>query len=148
MRSWLFGALVGLVVVPSVSAKTCDVTVSGNDRLQFEPTELSASAQCPRITITLVHTGHLPVNVMGHNWVLIRTDDYPAVMQAALHTGIANGYLPEHDARIIAHTRLIGGGEQAQVIIPTKSLRRGESYTYFCSFPGHGALMKGILRID
>jgi azurin len=52
---------------------------------------------------------------------------------------------PKNDARIIAHTKLIGGGETTTVSFPTAKLKKGGDYTFFCSFPGHWAQMKGKL---
>ena len=51
------------------------------------------------------------------------------------------------DKRVIAHTKLLGGGESDAVTFPVASLKAGEAYTYFCSFPGHSALMKGTLAL-
>jgi azurin len=33
------------------------------------------------------------------------------------------------------------------VTFPASKVSKGESYTYFCSFPGHNALMKGTFSI-
>jgi len=38
---------------------------------------------------------------------------------------------------------VIGGGETARVRFSTKGLQKGGDYTFFCSFPGHFAMMKG-----
>ena len=44
-------------------------------------------------------------------------------------------------------TKTIGGGQMTSVTFPASALKKGESYTYFCSFPGHNALMKGTFSI-
>jgi azurin len=36
-------------------------------------------------------------------------------------------------------------GEHASVTFPVARLRKGESYTYFCSYPSHALPMRGQL---
>ena len=50
------------------------------------------------------------------------------------------------DARVIAHTKIIGGGQTTSVTFPTSKLKKGEAYTFFCSFPGHWSIMKGAFK--
>ncbi|MCP4237751.1 MAG: azurin, partial [Aestuariibacter sp.] len=40
-------------------------------------------------------------------------------------------------------TKIIGGGEQDTVTFDMSKLSSAEDYTFFCSFPGHFAIMKG-----
>ena len=47
---------------------------------------------------------------------------------------------------MIAHTKVIGGGQTTSVKFPTSALKKGEAYTFFCSFPGHSAIMKGAFK--
>ena len=105
------------------------------------------SADCGEVTINLVHTGALPVTVMGHNWVLTTTADYMDVAAAGQAAG-APEYLPAGDDRILAATDLIGGGEETSVTFSLAGLEAGGDYTYFCTFPGHYVLMNGKLIIE
>ena len=82
---------------------------------------------------------------MGHNWVLTKTADYTAVANAGMAAGLDKDYLPVDDKRIIAHTKVIGGGESTSVKFPVSKLTKGGDYTFFCSFPGHYGLMRGKL---
>ena len=41
---------------------------------------------------------------------------------------------------------MIGGGETTSVTFPASILRKGEDYSYLCTFPGHSALMHGKFR--
>ena len=50
------------------------------------------------------------------------------------------------DARVLAFTEVIGGGESNSVTFDLAALTDSES-TYFCSFPGHWTVMKGVLKI-
>jgi len=64
---------------------------------------------------------------------------------AGMRGTLADSYLPKNDPRVLAHTKVIGGGETTRVRFPTQRLRKGGDYTFFCSFPGHFAMMKGTL---
>jgi azurin len=57
--------------------------------------------------------------------------------------GLANNYQKPGDTRIVAATKIIGGGESNSVRFATGQLQSGTSYSYFCSAPGHSSLMKG-----
>jgi len=127
------------------SAKTCSVEISGNDQMQFDKKEIAIAADCTEVELTLKHTGKLPVTAMGHNWVLTTTADFQPVATAGASAGAGNQYVPKDDARVIAFTKLVGGGESTSIKFPTSKLKAGGDYTFFCSFPGHWSLMKGKL---
>jgi azurin len=59
--------------------------------------------------------------------------------------GIDKSYLKEGDTRVIAHTKIIGAGEKDSVTFDVSKLTAGESYQFFCSFPGHNSMMKGAV---
>ncbi len=126
-------------------AKTCQVTIGGNDQMQFDKTSIPIAADCTEVELTLKHTGKLPATAMGHNWVLTKTADFQPVATAGTSAGPANQYVPKDDARVIAATKLVGGGETTTVKFSTSKLTKGGDYTFFCSFPGHWSLMKGKL---
>ena len=145
-----FALLVGLVTLAAsglASAQECTLTVEGNDMIQYVQKELRVSSSCKEITVKLKHIGTLAANIMGHNWVLAKTADYMAVAQAGQAAGAPN-YLPAGDARIIASTNVIGGGQETSVTFATSALQKGGDYTYFCSFPGHFVLMYGKFILE
>lgn len=129
------------------AAQTCEATVNANDALQFDVKEMVIDKACKSYTVVLNHTGRMPVNVMGHNWVLTTASDFSATARDAVAAGPGNGYLQPNDKRVIAHTELIGGGEQTKVTFDPSVLQAGTEYTFFCSFPGHSAIMKGRLTL-
>ena len=143
----LRAALVLLLVAfaPAAFAKTCKVAIGSNDAMQFDTAEIKIAGDCTKVELTLKHTGKMPVTAMGHNWVLAKTADVRSLAIAGQRASAADGYLPKGDARVIAHTGLIGGGESTTVAFATAGLRRGGDYTFFCSFPGHWTLMQGKL---
>lgn len=130
-----------------VWAAACKVEVDGTDQMTFSTTSIEVSKKsCPTFTVELRHSGVLPKNLMGHNWVLTRGSDMQGVLGDGMNAGLANGYLKSGDSRVIAHTRLLGGGESDSVTFDTAKLS-GSDYVFFCSFPGHAAMMQGTLRL-
>ena len=125
--------------------KVCKLEITGNDLLQFDKSELKVAADCTQVQLTFKNIGQLPVQTMGHSWVLTQTVDMKPVLDAGATAGLAKNYEPEGDKRIIAATKLIGGGQTTSVTFATRALKKGGDYSYFCSFPGHSAIMKGKL---
>ncbi len=128
-------------------AADCATEIDGNDAMQFNKASITVPASCTKFTVTLRHTGKLPKATMGHNWVLTKTADMQAVVADGAPAGLAKNYLKEGDARVLAHTRIVGGGESDSVTFATDMLKSGGPFSYFCSFPGHVALMKGTLTL-
>ncbi len=129
----------------ALAAKTCKLAVEGNDMMKFNVTELKVAPDCTEVELTLKHTGQLAVQTMGHNVVITKTADFMPIANAGLSAGVAKDYVPAGDKRVIAHTKLVGGGQSTAVKFPTSLLTKGGDYTFFCSFPGHYGLMKGKL---
>jgi azurin len=130
-------ALIGAfaVVAPAHAAgKTCKLEITGNDLMQFDKKELKVGADCTEVELTLKHSGKLPAASMGHNWVLAKTADVNPLATAGMSAELKNNYIPPGDKRALAQT---------SVKFATSTLTTGGDYTFFCSFPGHFALMKG-----
>jgi azurin len=126
--------------------KVCKLEISGTDQMSFDKKELVVAPDCTSVELTLKHTGKLPAQAMGHNWVLAKTADVAGVANDGMGAGLPKQYLKDGDARVIAHTKVIGGGQTDTVTFPTSKLTKGGAYTYFCSFPGHSSIMKGTLK--
>jgi azurin len=145
-RSFAIVALAGVVLAGPAWAQDCAVTIEGNDMIQFNQKELRVKSSCSEVTVTLKHTGMLAANVMGHNWVLTKTSDYQPVATAG--QGSPPNYVPQGDARVIASTDVIGGGQETSVKVDVSKLMAGADYTFFCSFPGHFVLMNGKFIVE
>ena len=128
-------------------AADCEQIIEGNDALQFNSKSMMVSASCESVTVTLNHTGQLPANIMGHNWVLTKSSDFMPVAQAGGAAGLENDYVPQNDSRVIAYSKIIGGGDSTSVTFSTSDLSSDESYTFFCSFPGHYTIMQGSFSL-
>jgi azurin len=149
MRNTLATAslLGALAAVPYAhAADACKLEISGNDLMQYDKPELSAPASCKEITVTLHHSGKLPKEAMGHNWVLVNAADLAAVATAGLGAGLASDFVAPGDTHVLAHTKTIGGGETTSVTFATSILKKGGAYQYLCTFPGHNALMHGTFK--
>jgi len=125
------------------AAKTCAYKIEGNDAMQYNLAQITVGSDCTDVEVTLTHSGKLPKQTMGHNWALAKTAEFQAVANAGLAAGLDKDYIPEGDKRVIAHTKVVGGGESASVKFPVSKLTKGGDYTFFCSFPGHYGAMKG-----
>jgi azurin len=146
MRKLIAIALLGLLSTPLMAAE-CATTVEANDAMQYNVKTITVPKTCKTFAVTLKHTGKLPVTAMGHNWVLSHSADEAGVIADGMKAGAANSYEKPGDSRIVAHTKLIGGGQSDTATINVAKLKAGEQYAYFCTFPGHAALMKGTLSL-
>ena len=126
-------------------AAECKTTVDSTDQMSFNTKAIEIDKSCKTFTVELTHSGALPKTVMGHNWVLSKEADMQPIATDGLGAGIEKNYLKEGDARIIAHTKVIGAGETDSVTFDVSKLAAGTDYEFFCSFPGHNSMMKGAI---
>lgn len=138
-------AIAGALVSAPAAAAECKATVESTDAMQFTTKALTVPAACKQFTVTLKHAGKLPKTVMGHNFVLGKTADINGINTDGMKAGVAQNFVKPGDARVIASSKVIGGGESTTITIPVGKLKAGESYTYICSFPGHASIMRGTL---
>jgi azurin len=133
---------------PAAVVTDCATEVEGTDAMQFNVGSITVPASCTKFTITLKHSGQMPVTAMGHNLVIAKAADMQGVTADGMGAGAAAGYLKAGDARVIAHTELIGGGQSTTVTFPVASIQGDGPYEFFCSFPGHSAAMKGSIAVE
>lgn len=147
-RKWAgFAGVAALLLASPAMARVCAVSIDSTDQMTFSSKEILVAADCTQVDLTLRHTGRLAATAMGHNWVLTKTADYQPVAMAGMRGTLADSYLPRNDPRVLAHTKVIGGGETTRIRFSTQGLQKGGDYTFFCSFPGHFAMMKGKLIV-
>ncbi|WP_347903649.1 azurin [Pseudomonas purpurea] len=147
----MFAKLVAVSLLTLASsqlmAAECSVDVDSTDQMSFNTKEITIDKSCKTFTVNLAHSGSLPKNVMGHNWVLSKAADAPGIATDGLAAGIDKNYLKDGDTRVIAHTKIIGAGEKDSVSFDVSKLTAGETYQFFCSFPGHISMMKGAVTL-
>lgn len=129
-------------------AENCVIDLKSDDAMKFDKASVTVSASCKSIEIKLVHTGKMPVAAMGHNVVITTTPDFMPVAQDGMKAGLPANYLKAGDTRVITNTRFVGGGESTSVKFGGAKLKAGGDYTFFCSFPGHWAIMKGKVVVE
>jgi len=145
MRTLL--CLLALSAAGMAHADNCSIDLKTSDAIKYDQRNVTVSAACQTVTITLTHTGKLPVQTMGHNVVIAESGAVQAVAQDGLKAGLAANYVKAGDTRVIAATRMIGGGETASTTFPGSALKAGGTYRFFCTAPGHVALMNGQLVV-
>ena len=128
-----------------VFAAECKATIDSTDQMSFNTKAIEIDKSCKTFTVELTHSGSLPKNVMGHNLVISKEADMQPIATEGLAAGIDKSYLKEGDARVIAHTKIIGAGEKDSLTIDVSKLKADEKYGFFCSFPGHISMMKGTV---
>jgi azurin len=146
VRTLAFVTLIAASSGAFAAPKVCKVEITGNDIMQFDKKEIAIAADCTDVELTIKHSGKAAANVMGHNVVLTKTADVAPVSTDGIVAGLAKNYVKDGDPRVIAHTKVIGGGQTDTVKFPTSKLKKGEAYTFFCSFPGHSSIMKGAFK--
>lgn len=125
--------------------QTKTIVIKGTDAMQFDLKEIKVKAG-QKVKLTLVHAGKLAKTAMGHNWVLLKPGVDVAAFGSKAAAARETEYIPKsEEASIIAHTKLVGGGESDTVEFTAP--KKG-TYTYICSFPGHYALMKGTFVVE
>lgn len=142
------GFMAAVLMSGSLMAQDCELTIDSNDQMRYDKDSLTVSSDCSEVTLTLTHSGQMPVQQMGHNWILANSGDVQAIAQDGISAGLENDYVKPGDDRVIAATEQIGGGESTTITFSLEGLEAGGDYEFFCSFPGHVALMRGDFIIE
>jgi azurin len=132
---------------PAAVVADCATEIEGNDAMQFNVGSITVPASCTEFKITLKHSGQMPVAAMGHNIVIAAAADMQGIAADGIGAGVAADYIKAGDARVIAHSKLVGGGESATISFPVSKLGGAGPYEFFCSFPGHDVMMKGSIAV-
>ncbi|MBR7001283.1 MAG: azurin [Neisseriaceae bacterium] len=137
---------------PAPVATGCSFDLKGTDAMTYIDAagnavpEIVVPASCADFTINLEHAGKMPKAGMGHNVVIAKADDVKAVAQNGIKAGLKGDYLQADDPKVVAASKMVGGGEKTAVIIPVAKIKAG-GYDFFCSFPGHEIKMRGKLAV-
>ncbi len=114
--------------------------IAASDQMQFNKEELKVT-EGQVVSLTLKHTGKMPKEAMGHNWVLLASGTEVSVFGTAAVAAPDNNYIPkDKEDQVIAHTKVIGGGEETTI---TFEAPKAGYYKFMCSFPGHWGVMQG-----
>lgn len=126
-------------------AAPAEITITGDDAMKFDLSEIKVK-EGQKVKLTLKHSGKQPKEAMGHNFVLLNAGVDPALFAKEATSAKDHDYIPESmKADVIAHTKVIGGGESD--VIEFDAPKKG-TYDFLCSFPGHSAMMKGKFIVE
>ncbi|MDZ4700894.1 MAG: plastocyanin/azurin family copper-binding protein [Rhodothermales bacterium] len=110
------------------------------DEMKFATTEFTVKAGTT-VKLTMKNTAKSPA--MQHNVVVLKpASDINAVGMAGMQAGAAKQYVPESDAVLFA-TAIAMPGETKSVEFTAPP---AGDYPFICTFPGHFALMKGVMH--
>ncbi|WP_200391566.1 plastocyanin/azurin family copper-binding protein [Roseibacillus ishigakijimensis] len=130
-----------------VKAADQQVTIAGDDTMKFDTAEFTVK-EGETVALTFKNVGKLPKIAMGHNIVILQPGTEPMSFAAASMVNKDTTGLPKDEAllaKVVASTKMLGPGEEASVTFTAPA--PGE-YPYICSFPGHAALMKGVMKVE
>ena len=123
------------------------VSISGNDQMQFSVKEFEVKAG-EQVELEFKNEGTLPKIAMGHNLVILK-EGISAIafggkaMQAGAN---ATNALPDAvKGDVLAYTKLLGPGESE--IIKFKAPKKPGLLQFVCTFPGHYAMMRGVMVV-
>lgn len=131
----------------AVSAEVSQtVEITANDQMKFNIEEFTVEAGST-VKIHLSNVGSMPKMSMGHNVTVLKQGTDEKAFVGAAAQASTNDYIPpDRTDAVIAHTKMLGGGEEDSVIFKVPS-KKGE-YPFLCSFPGHfQSGMKGTMVV-
>jgi len=145
MKIFIPYLLLACIAISSHAAKK--ITITGNDTMQFDIKEFTVKAG-EEVELELKNIGKLPKLAMGHNLVILKKGISALKFgQKIMGLGAsATNALPEASMEdVVAATKLLGPAE-SDVITFTAPKEPGD-YQYLCSFPGHFAMMRGVMVV-
>lgn len=130
---------------PAANLPVLEVTIKPDaaNPLAYDTKTISAKAgQKVKVTFNNNH----PTLPQPHNFVLgkVGTKDKMMAIAMSAMTLVDKGYIPD-SPDILAHTKLIQPGQSETIEF---TLPAAGEYPFFCTFPGHVAIMNGILTVQ
>ncbi len=122
-----------------------EVKLTGNDQMQYDKKTFTVTAG-QKVKLTFKNIGVLPKVAMGHNVVILKKGvNKVAFATAAIPAGPQAEYIPAaHKKDILAHTKMLGPGEETSIVFTAPDAGK---YDYLCTFPGHFAVMSGVMTV-
>jgi azurin len=132
-------------VAPAADLPVLEVIIKPDaaNPLAYDTKTISAKAgQKVKVTFNNNH----PTLPQPHNFVLGKLGTKDKMMSIAMSamTLVDKGYIPD-SPDILAHTKLLQPGQTETIEF---TLPAAGEYPYFCTFPGHVAIMNGVLTVQ
>ncbi len=130
---------------PAADLPLLEITIKPDaaNPLAYDTKSISAKAgQKVKVTFNNTH----PTLPQPHNFVLgkVGTKDKMMTIAMSAITLVDKGYIPD-SPDILAHTNLLQPGQTESIEF---TLPAAGEYPYFCTFPGHVAIMNGIVTVE
>ncbi|TDU81099.1 azurin [Prosthecobacter fusiformis] len=133
-------------LTPAPEAAQIALKVDVANPLAYDIKEFSVkSGQAVKLTFNNVH----PAVPQPHNVVIGVSGSKDKLLALAMQMatspdGMAKGYIPE-SPDILFHTKLLQPGQSETIEFTAPA---AGDYPYMCTFPGHGIIMNGIMRVE
>ena len=123
----------------AASAPSNNITISAvGETMAYDQNSLTVKAGAS-VTLTMKN----PSTTQKHNWALVKPGKENDVALAGIQAGEAKNFIPDGNPDVIAHTKLIPAGQSDTI---TFTAPPAGDYPFECTFPGHNAMMKGVLK--
>jgi azurin len=139
-------ALISAALFQHSSAEDAKIEITANDQMQYNIKAFEVT-EGQKVVLSLKHIGQLPAVAMGHNVVILAAGTAVPAFATKCAPAKDTDYIPQDEdskKEMIAHTKLLGGGESDQITFTAPAA--GE-YPFICSFPGHFAIMQGVMTV-
>ncbi len=141
--SALLYLIAGCSRAPEAPPKT--IQINADDKMKYDVTAFDAKPG-QKIAVTLKNIGTTPKFSMGHNFVVLDRNVNVQNFLDAASTNASHDYVPPDAKGVIAHTKLLGPGENDTVAFNAPFVPG--DYPFFCSFPGHYSQgTKGVMTV-
>ncbi len=129
-------------------AAVAEITIKPDtaNPLAYDTKEFKVKAgQKVKLTFNNVH----PAVPQPHNIVIGAAGAKDKLMSLAMQAamapdGMAKGFIPEAP-EVLFHTKLLQAGQSETIEFTAPA---AGDYPYLCTFPGHGAIMNGVMKVE
>jgi azurin len=123
-----------------------EIEITAGDTMKYSVTQIDATPG-EDLKVILTNNGTQPLEVMGHNWVLLKAGTDVAAYDAAALNSKDTGYIPAAlSDEVVTHIDLLGPRKSGEADF--KAPMTPGDYPFLCTFPAHYQTgMKGILTV-
>ena len=139
-------ALLSSALIFHASAQDAKIEITGNDQMQYNIKAFEVT-EGQKVVLSFKHIGQLPAIAMGHNVIILKAGTAVPAFATKCAPAKDTGYIPQDEEskkEMVAHTKMLGGGESDEITFTAPAA--GE-YPFICSFPGHFAIMQGVMTV-
>ena len=132
--------------ISNASAQDAKIEITGNDQMQYNIKAFEVT-EGQKVGLSFKHIGQLPAIAMGHNVVILKSGTAVPAFATKCAPAKDTGYIPQDEEskkQMVAHTKMLGGGESEEI---TFTAPAAGDYPFICSFPGHFAIMQGVMTV-